>query len=116
MNTLASGHTDKQLGLALTEANNQALVRLARAIAKDLCAKYGSCTIDQIRQDERIKEFTPSSPNLWGSVFMGEEWECVGYEPSQLPSNHSRRIARWAYRGACCASILQGRTRMAMWP
>ena len=95
-----TGSALKQMGLYQTEANNQALVRLARAIAVDLCAKYGNVTIDQIRQDERIKEFTPSSPNFWGSVFMGEEWECVGYEPSQLPSNHSRRIARWAYRGA----------------
>ena len=100
MNTLASGHKDKQLGLYRVESSNQALVGLARAIAKEQCVKYGSTTIDAVRQDPRMAEFIPSSPNCWGSVFMGEEWECVGYEPSQLPSNHSRRIARWAYRGA----------------
>lgn len=87
--------TPKQLGLALTEANNKALVALARAIAKDLCAKHGSCTIDQVRSDPRIAEFQPTSPNCWGSVFHGEEWHCIGWEPSTRESNNQRFIRRW---------------------
>ena len=92
------GSALKQMGLYQTEANNQALVRLARAIAREHCVKYGSTTIDAVRQDPRMAEFQPSSPNCWGAVFMGDEWHCIGYEPSQLASNHHRRIARWAYR------------------
>ena len=85
----------KQLGLALTESNNKALVGLARAIARDLCAKYGSCTIDDVRADSRLAEFQPTSPNCWGSVFMGDEWHCIGWEPSTRESNNSRYIRRW---------------------
>ena len=56
MNTL----TDKQLGLYRVEANNTALVGLARAIAREQCVKYGSTTIDAVRSDPRIAEFKPS--------------------------------------------------------
>ena len=96
MNT---GLHHKQMGLYRVESHNRALVRLARNIAKDLCAKYGSCTIDQVRQDPRMAEFIPSSPNCWGSVFHGDEWVLLNWEPSTLKSNHSRFIRRWRYEG-----------------
>ena len=92
------GLHDKQLGLYRVESHNTALVNLARSIAKDLCAKYGSCTIDQVRSDPRIAEFQPSSSAVWGSVFHGDEWQFVGWEPSTLKSNHARFIRRWRYQ------------------
>ena len=92
MNT---GLEQKQLGLYRVESSNKALVGLARAIAKELCCKYGSVTIDQVRQDPRMAEFTPTSSAVWGSVFHGDEWVCIGWEPSTLKSNHARFIRRW---------------------
>ena len=94
MNTL----TDKQLGLYRVEANNTALVGLARAIAKEQCVKYGSTTIDSVRQDPRMAEFTPSSSAVWGSVFNCPDFVCLNWEPSTLKSNHARFIRRWANR------------------
>ena len=92
-----TGLDDKQLGLCLTEANNKALVNLARAIAREQCVKYGSTTIDNVRQDPRMAEFTPSSSAVWGSVFHGDEWQCINWEPSTLKSNHARFIRRWKH-------------------
>ena len=89
------GLEQKQLGLYRTESTNAALVRLARAIARERCCKYGSCTIDEIRQDPRMAEFQPTSSAVWGSVFHGEEWQVLGWEPSTLKSNHARFIRRW---------------------
>mgnify|MGYP001612895495 FL=1 len=87
----------KQLGLCLTEANNKALVKLARAIAREQCVKYGSTTIDSVRQDPRMAEFIPTSSAVWGSVFHGDEWVLLNWEPSTLKSNHARFIRRWRY-------------------
>ena len=90
-----NGLQEKQLGLYRTEANNKALVGLARLIAKDLCAKYGSCTIDDVRADPRLAEFQPTSSAVWGSVFHGDEWRSIGFEKSQIVTNHARIIQRW---------------------
>ena len=90
-----NGLEQKQLGLALTESNNKALVGLARAIAKEQCCKYGSCTIDQVRSDPRMAEFQPTSSHCWGSVFRSDGFTCIGWEPSTLKSNHARFIRRW---------------------
>ena len=90
-----TGSALKQMGLYHVEANNTALVGLARAIAKEQCVKYGSTTIDAVRCDPRIAEFQPSSSAVWGSVFHGKEWALLGWEPSTLKSNHSRFIRRW---------------------
>ena len=90
-----NGSALKQMGLYHVESSNKALVGLARAIAREHCVKYGSTTIDLVRQDPRMAEFIPSSPNCWGSVFHGDEWVCIGWEPSTLKSNHARFIRRW---------------------
>lgn len=94
-----TGTALKQLGLYRTEANNKALVKLARAIAREQCVKYGSTTIDNVRQDPRMAEFQPTSSAVWGSVFKGDEWQLVNWEPSTLKSNHSRFIRRWRWEG-----------------
>ena len=93
-----TGLQDKQLGLYQVESHNRALVRLARAIAREHCVKYGSTTIDAVRQDPRMAEFQPTSSAVWGSVFHGAEWTLVGWEPSTLKSNHARFIRRWAMK------------------
>ena len=95
-----TGPALKQLGLYRVESSNKALVNLARAIAREQCCKYGSTTIDAVRQDPRMAEFTPTSSNFWGCLFIGHDWQFLNYEPSQKVSNHHRRIGRWRYVGA----------------
>ena len=97
---MTTGLSDKQLGLYLTEANNKALVGLARAIAREQCVKYGSTTIDNVRQDPRMAEFQPTSSACWGSVFHTNEFKCISIEPSQVKENHGRFVRRWRYEGA----------------
>ena len=89
----------KQMGLYRVEANNKALVGLARAIAREQCVKYGSTTIDAVRTDPRMAEFQPSSSAVWGATFHCEGFVCIGFEPSQVKENHSRFIRRWRYEG-----------------
>ena len=93
-----TGSALKQLGLYHVASHNKALVNLARAIAREQCVKYGSTTIDAVRQDPRMAEFVQTSSAVWGSVFHGEEWSCIGWEPSTLKSNHARFIRRWRYQ------------------
>ena len=92
-----NGLQEKQLGLYRVESHNPALVKLARAIAKEICGRQGSVSIDDVRSDERMAEFKPSSSAVWGSVFHGEEWVCINWEPSTLKSNHARFIRRWRW-------------------
>ena len=88
-----NGLEQKQLGLALTESNNTALVKLARAVAKEICGRMGSVTMDEVRRE--LGDLKPTSPNAYGAVFNTDEWVCIGWEPSTLKSNHSRFIRRW---------------------
>ena len=94
-----TGPALKQLGLYRVESSNKALVGLARAIAREQCVKYGSTTIDLVRQDHRMAEFIPTSSAAWGSVFHCEGFVCIGFEPSKVKENHSRFIRRWRFEG-----------------
>lgn len=95
---LDAGLEQKELGLYATALNNADFVALARTIAKEYCAKHGSVTIDNVRCDLRMDGRQPSNPNAWGSIFMETGWRIIGYTPSQVRSNHHRRIARWEWK------------------
>ena len=91
--------TPKQLGLALTEANNKALVALARAIAKEICGRVGYVNIDMVRDDPRMAGFEPTSPNCWGSIWNEKGWRCIDRKQSSKPENHHREIKVWKWVG-----------------
>lgn len=93
-----AGLEQMQLGLAAVELNNADLMTLARDVAKLLSCQYGSVTIDEVRAHISLRDRQPSSPNFWGAVFMEKGWLFLHYEPSQVRSNHHRRIARWEWR------------------
>lgn len=95
---LNAAYDQKELGLYATELNNADLLVLARDVAKLLACQYGSVTIDLVRQHESLQGHQPSSPNFWGTIFNEKGWRFVKYEPSQLRSNHHRRIARWEWK------------------
>ena len=88
-----TGSALKQLGLYRVESSNKALVGLARAIAKEICGRVGSVTMDDVRRE--LGDLKPTSPNAYGAVFNTDEWQCIGWEPSTLKSNHARFIRRW---------------------
>ena len=96
--TVMTGLDQKELGLYATELNNADLVALARSIAQLVCLQKGFCTIDDVRTHPKLKEWQPSSPNTWGSVFHCKGWRLIGYEPSHIKSNHTRRVGRWVWQ------------------
>ena len=96
---LNTGLEQKQLGLYRVESSNKALVRLARAIAKEICGRVGKVSMDDVRSDPRMAGFTPSSPNFWGSVFMEKGWRCIDRTQSTRRENHAREIKVWRFEG-----------------
>ena len=65
----------------------------ARATARRHALNHGTVTIDDVRR------FTPlpdgMSPNVFGAVFRGNEWECVGFEASTRVLARARTIRRY---------------------
>lgn len=64
---------------------------------------YGRVTSDQVRAWAAQQGLAPHHQNAWGALFRGEprpgyEWVQVGFEKSNLVSNHARRISVWAIR------------------
>ena len=94
-----TGLEQKQLGLALTESNNKALVNLARAVAKEICGRVGKVSIDDVRSDPRMIGLEPTSPNFWGSVWNEKGWVCIDRKYSERRSNNHREIKVWRYQG-----------------
>ena len=94
-----TGSALKQMGLYHVEANNQAMVNLARAIAKEICGRQGCVSIDDVRSDPRMAGFEPTSPNCWGTIWNEEGWQCIDRKFSTRKSNHHREIKVWRYEG-----------------
>ena len=94
-----TGLQEKQLGLYRVESHNKALVRLARAVAREICGRVGKVSMDDIRSDHRMIGFEPSSPNFWGSVFNEKGWVCVDRKYSERRSNNHREIKVWRFEG-----------------
>lgn len=89
---------EKQLGLALVEGSNQEFVEHIRAYAREFAREYDTVTVDNLRRYALGRGIEPDHKNAWGAIFMGREWECVGYEPSTIPTNRGRVIRRWRLR------------------
>lgn len=92
---LQAGEAQRELGLFATELNNQDFVAKARAIAREISARKGYATVDDVRV--RIEQ-QPNSSHTWGCIFHEPGWRCVGMEPSQVKTNRARRILRWEWR------------------
>lgn len=94
------------LGLQAVALNNADLCAKARGVAISLSNQHSYVTIDMVRQHPDLAGWQPSSPNMWGVLFIGPHWKFMGYEQSKRVSNHARRIGRWQY---CAAAIGGGK-------
>lgn len=95
---LEAGAEQKELGLYATELNNAEFVALARSIAQLISCQQGSVTMDEVRTHPRLHGWQPSSPNAYGAVFNGKGWRLLGFEPSHVKTNRTRRIGRWTWK------------------
>ena len=90
----------KKTGMARAESANHTNVRLARAVAKELCAGGRVICADDVRVAlaERHPEALESDGkkrNWLGSVFQTEDFRPVGMVRSKTPGSHGNLIRTW---------------------
>lgn len=82
--------------MSLFEENREGLLVWARNVARQLARQQGTVTIDDVRR--RIEVGQEVDKRVFGAVFMGKKWECVGYKKSTVPTSHSRPVGIWRYK------------------
>lgn len=94
----------KQHSLDLLEESNPTFLETVRSIARRLARTRGAITADDVRDEyDRQKDtlgVKPTSHNVWGSLFRGKEWVCVGYTTSKQVQGHGNIIKRWKLKEA----------------
>lgn len=80
-------------GIRRVAVNNEQFLKVARAIAKQLCAERGAITMDDVRA---ACDLLPLHPNAWGSVFKDRAFQPTGeYRRSALVQGHGNRQMVW---------------------
>jgi hypothetical protein len=84
-------------GIALVSAGNEDWIYEARSIAIEIATNSGTVTINDVR--ERIELPEHLSPNLWGAVLRGNDFEAIGYTQATHPSAHARVVRIYKLKG-----------------
>lgn len=84
-------------GIALVSAGNEDWIYEARSIAIEIATNSGTVTINDVR--ERIELPEQLSPNLWGAVLRGSDFEAIGYTQATHPSAHARVVRIYKLKG-----------------
>ena len=88
----------KVRGKCLSESALYRDVQLAREIAKYLATTQETVCADDVRV-AMLQRFPDQTFGNWmGSVFKGEEWECVGYTLSKTANAHRNLLRLWRLR------------------
>jgi hypothetical protein len=69
-------------------------IELARSTAKLISLRHGEVSADMVRAHIGVE---PENRNLWGLVFRGSDWRCIGTRQSATPSAHGRIVKLWKY-------------------
>ena len=89
----------KRLGLDSIEINHGDFIGTARQFATLLAQKNGRVTMDDVRDVLDKLGIEPKHANVYGAIFRGDEWQCIGWTRSKRPSNHYRAIQMWSLNG-----------------
>lgn len=103
----------KERGMAQAILKNDGervkMLELARHIARSYARTHGRVTADDVREVMCGRQTTPSDIGLgyhWrelgnaaGSIFRGNEWECIGWEKSGFDTRHGNRIGVYRWKG-----------------
>jgi hypothetical protein len=81
----------------LVSAGNEDWIYEARSIAIEIATSSGTVTINDVR--ERIELPEQLSPNLWGAVLRGSDFEAIGYTQATHPSAHARVVRIYKLKG-----------------
>lgn len=77
--------------------NNFEWLTWARGFAQSFSLTHGRVTSDDVRDACEKYGLKPMSEKAYGSIFRGKGWRCIGFEPSRIKSNHSRRLCVWQW-------------------
>ncbi len=88
----------KETGQDLVSSHNPTFLDTMRQVARDIAARQGSVTADDLRRYAAAHSITPHHPNAWGAIFRGAHWQSIGIRRSALVSNHARTIRGWSLR------------------
>lgn len=83
----------------LFEATREGWLSAARDVARQIAARHGRVTIDDVRALCPPPEDV--DPRVMGAVFRPtKQWACVGYERSKRSTCHNRPIGIFEHRAA----------------
>jgi hypothetical protein len=97
--SLADAEAAKRKGLDAVEKNDAEFIQLMRAEAEFRAIVYGEISTDELREYAAMNHITPHSPNSWGVILRGKDWEVIGRKKSAVASNHAREIRVYRYVG-----------------
>ena len=89
----------KDKGMELAASGNDAFLAAMRSYAIARSKKWGHVTADDVRVYAEVIGLQPTSPHVWGSVFKGKGWECVGHHLSMRVANHGHQYRIWRWVG-----------------
>jgi len=90
-----AGHYLKERGLDQVEESNVRWIDQMRKFARAHALTNERVTIDDVRGYANAIKFLPEHPGAYGAVFRGKEWQCIGREPTKVPTSHAREIKIW---------------------
>ena len=85
----------KQIGMDFAAQKHSEILDTFRLLARTLGRFTDVVTIDDVREEADSKGIKYTSSNWMGSVFSGNEWECVGFTVARHPKSHGRIIRQW---------------------
>lgn len=89
---MSLGQELKYEGIARVAKNGHEFRELILPVARRLAEANGEVTSDELRDYADEEGIEPHHQNVWGSIFMGSEWQLICYRPSKRPSNRHRKI------------------------
>ena len=97
--SLADAEAAKRKGLDTVEQNDKRFIKFLRIAARSLSNSLGEVSTDELRVVATQHGLEPHSPNTWGAILRGKDWEVIGRKKSAVVSNHAREIRVYRYVG-----------------
>ena len=88
----------RDAGKKTVSKHNRQFLEEIRDYAQRFAELNGEINIDDLRTYADLIWLKPDHKNVWGCVFHGKHWHCIGFQPSKLVSNHGRVIRRWVWK------------------
>ena len=94
----------KRQGIAQVSLHGLPFLEAMRKVAINLSQSRGFVTADDLRPYAADYKIQPHHQNVWGGIFRGRSWKCVGRVKSRYPNNHAREIRVWRWEPSVVTS------------